>query len=51
MPVRKDLLGRMIAMRIQEQAFGGLDRESLTFLEASRGGASHRTATSSRARC
>ena len=29
----KDLLGRMIAMRIQEQAFGGLDRESLTFLE------------------
>ena len=29
----KDLLGRMIAWRIQEQAFGGLDRESLTFLE------------------
>lgn len=29
----KDLLGRMIAMRIQEQAFGGLDRESLTFLD------------------
>jgi hypothetical protein len=28
----KDLLGRMIAMRLQEQAFGGLDRESLTFL-------------------
>jgi hypothetical protein len=29
----KDLLGRMIAMRIQEQAFGSLDRESLTFLD------------------
>ena len=29
----KDLLGRMIAMRIQEQAFGDLDRESLTFLD------------------
>ena len=29
----KDLLGRMIAMRIQEQAFGGLDRDSLTFLD------------------
>ena len=29
----KDLLGRMIAYRLQEQAFGGLDRESLTFLE------------------
>jgi len=29
----KDVLGRMIAWRIQEQAFGGLDRESLTFLE------------------
>jgi hypothetical protein len=29
----KDLLGRMIACRIQEQAFGGLDRESLTFLD------------------
>src|ERR1700731_4959564 len=27
------LLGRMIAWRLQEQAFGGLDRESLTFLE------------------
>jgi hypothetical protein len=25
--------GRMIARRIQEQAFGGLDRESLAFLE------------------
>jgi hypothetical protein len=24
----KDLLGRMIAWRMQEQAFGGLDRES-----------------------
>jgi Protein of unknown function (DUF2924) len=29
----KDLLGRMIAWRMQEQAFGGLDRESLKFLE------------------
>ena len=29
----KDLLGRMIAWRLQEQAFGGLDRESLMFLE------------------
>jgi hypothetical protein len=29
----KDLLGRMIAMRIQEQAFGGLDRDSLTLLD------------------
>jgi hypothetical protein len=27
------MLGRMIACRIQEQAFGGLDRESLTFLD------------------
>src|SRR5207247_6788324 len=29
----KDLLGRMMAWRLQEQAFGGLDRESLTFLD------------------
>src|SRR5947207_3481735 len=29
----KDLLGRMIAWRLQEQAFGGLDRESRTFLD------------------
>jgi hypothetical protein len=29
----KDLLGRMIAWRLQEQAFGGLDRDSLSFLE------------------
>jgi Protein of unknown function (DUF2924) len=29
----KALLGRMIACRIQEQAFGGLDRDSLTFLD------------------
>ena len=28
----RHLLGRMIAMRIQEQAFGGLDRETLIFL-------------------
>jgi hypothetical protein len=30
----KDLLGRMIAWRMQEHAFGGLDRESLSFLES-----------------
>src|SRR5262249_1422849 len=30
--VSKDLLGRMIAYRLQERAFGGLDRESLRFL-------------------
>jgi Protein of unknown function (DUF2924)/Ku70/Ku80 beta-barrel domain len=30
----KHLLGRMIAWRLQEQAFGGLDRESLSFLES-----------------
>src|SRR5437870_4059993 len=30
----KDLLGRMIACRLQEQAFGGLDRESLRFLDS-----------------
>ena len=29
----KDLLGRMIAWRMQEQAFGGLDRGSLKFLD------------------
>src|SRR5258706_13794261 len=29
----KDLLGRMIACRLQERAFGGLDRESLRFLD------------------
>ena len=29
----KDLLGRMIAWRLQERAFGGLDRESLRFLD------------------
>src|SRR6266704_2921009 len=28
----KDLLGRMIAYRLQERAFGSLDRESLRFL-------------------
>src|SRR5215211_5286909 len=32
-PLSKDLLGRMMAWRLQEQAFGGLDRESLSFLE------------------
>ena len=29
----KDLLGRMIAYRLQERALGGLDRESLRFLD------------------
>ena len=29
----KDLLGRMIAWRLREQALGGLDRESLRFLD------------------
>jgi hypothetical protein len=29
----KNLLARMLAWRLQEQAFGGLDRESLSFLE------------------
>ena len=29
----KHMLGRMIAWRLQEQAFGGLDRESLSFLD------------------
>jgi len=40
----RDLLGRMIAMRIQEQTFGGLDRDSLTFLDclARRGALKHR---------
>jgi Protein of unknown function (DUF2924) len=33
-PLSKDLLGRMIAWRLQEQAFGGLDRESLSFLDS-----------------
>src|SRR6185295_10563400 len=31
--LNKDLLGRMIAQRLQEQAFGGLDRDSLSLLE------------------
>src|SRR5215831_18670329 len=30
----KELLGRMIAGRLQEQVFGGLDRDSLTFLDS-----------------
>jgi Protein of unknown function (DUF2924) len=40
----KDLLGRMISSRLQEQTFGGLDRESLTFLDglARRGGSPRR---------
>src|SRR2546422_1562521 len=37
----KDLLGRMMACRLQEQGFGSLDRESLRFLDglARHGGA------------
>jgi Protein of unknown function (DUF2924) len=40
----KDLLGRMIAYRLQERAFGGLDRESLRFLHglARHGGSARR---------
>jgi hypothetical protein len=30
----KDLLGRMMAARLQERAFGGLDRNSLRFLQS-----------------
>jgi hypothetical protein len=30
----KDLLGRMIAARLQERAFGGLDHDSLRFLQS-----------------
>jgi hypothetical protein len=30
----KDLLGRMIVARLQERAFGGLDRDSLRFLQS-----------------
>ena len=30
----KDMLGRMIAWQIQQRAFGGLDREALTFLDS-----------------
>jgi hypothetical protein len=30
----KDLLGRMIAHHLQEHTFGGLDRDSLTFLDS-----------------
>jgi hypothetical protein len=30
----KDLLGRVMAARLQERAFGGLDRDSLRFLES-----------------
>ena len=38
----RDLLGRMIAWHIQERAFGGLDRDSRTFLDglARQGGGS-----------
>jgi hypothetical protein len=30
----KELLGRMMAARVQERAFGGLDRDSLRFLKS-----------------
>src|SRR5947208_6757410 len=44
----KDLLGRMIACRLQERAFGGLDRESLRFLDRGRcSGATHSRVSSS----
>ena len=44
MALSKDLLGRMMACRLQEQAFGSLDRESLRFLDglARHGGAPRR---------
>jgi hypothetical protein len=32
--LNKDMLGRMIACRLQERAFGGLDRESRSFLDS-----------------
>ena len=40
----KDLLGRMIAWRMQEQVFGGLDRDSPRFLDglARHGGSARR---------
>ena len=40
----EDLLGQMVAARLQEQAFGSLDRESLRFLDglARHGGARRR---------
>jgi len=47
----KNLLGRMIAFRLQERAFGGLDRESLSLLDGFARHLSRRGATSSRARC
>ena len=30
----RDLLGRMVAARLQERAFGGLDSDSLRFLQS-----------------
>jgi hypothetical protein len=47
----KDLLGRMIAYRLQERAFGGLDRESLRFLHGLARHAARHGAASSPARC
>src|SRR5438045_6152988 len=32
--LRRDMLRRMIAWRLQERAFGGLDRDSVAFLES-----------------
>ena len=32
--ITKDILGRMIAYRIQEEAFGGLDRETIRLLDS-----------------
>jgi hypothetical protein len=32
--LNKNLLARMLAWRLQEQAFGGLDRESLSLIAA-----------------
>ena len=47
----KDLLGRMIAWRLQERAFGGLDRDSLASSTASRDRAARPVASSNPAPC
>src|SRR5579864_6609509 len=47
----RELLGRMIAMRIQEQAFGGLDRDSVAFWTALPATTGHRAVSSSPALC
>ena len=47
----KDLLGRMIAYCVQERVFGGLDRESLRFLDGlARHGPPKRSGRAPRAR-